>query len=96
MVQFLPTKERRNATATALADKGELVGEGNPDVEPMEVETTAARASMQRRENRGGTPPRGIPPGRPRSEPQMRMCFFCGKVGRMIKACKRMQKANEL
>ena len=32
MVQFLRTKKRRNATATALADKGELVGEGTPDV----------------------------------------------------------------
>ena len=42
MVQFLRIKERRNATANALADKGELVGGGNPDLEPMDVEAVAA------------------------------------------------------
>ena len=42
MVQFLRMKERRNATATALAEKGELVGGGNPDLEPMDVEAVAA------------------------------------------------------
>ena len=42
MVQFLRIKERRNATATALADKGQLLGGGNPDLEPMDVEAVAA------------------------------------------------------
>ena len=44
VVQFLRIKERRNATATALANKGELVGGGNPDLELMDVEAVAARA----------------------------------------------------
>ena len=35
MVQFLRMKERRDATATELADKAELLGGGNPDLEPM-------------------------------------------------------------
>ena len=46
MVQFLRMKERRNATAIALAEKGELVGGGDPDLEPMDVEAVAARAAM--------------------------------------------------
>ena len=60
MVQFLRIKERINATATALADKGELIGEGNPDVEPTDVEAVAAGAAMRPRKDRGGTSPRGI------------------------------------
>ena len=96
MVQFLRLQERRNATATALADKGELAGEGNPDLEPMDVEAVAARTAVGRREDRGEAPPRGITPGRPRNDPQQRTCFFCGKAGHVIKDCKRMQKAKEL
>ena len=45
MVQFLRSKERRNATPTALADKGEMVGEGNPDLELMDIEAVAALAA---------------------------------------------------
>ena len=52
LVQFLRIKERRNATATALADKGKLVGGGNPDLEPMDVEAVAARTAMRRRGDR--------------------------------------------
>ena len=96
MVQFPRNKERRNATATALADKGELVGEGNVDVEPMDVDAVADRAAMRRREDRGEAPPQGFTPGQPRSDPKERTCFFCGKAGHMIKDCKRMQKAKEL
>ena len=65
MVQFLRIKERRNATATGLADKGELVGGGNPDLEPMDIEAVAARAAMRRREGGGGATTRGIVAGRP-------------------------------
>ena len=96
MVQFLRIKERRNATATALADKAELLGGGNPELEPMDVEAVAARAAMRRREDGGEAPTRGIVARRPRSDPQQRACFFCGKAGHMIKDCKRMQKAKEL
>ena len=96
MVQFLRIKERRNATATALADKGEPVGGGNPDLEPMDVEAVAAVASMRRREDRGEALTRGIIAGRPRSDQQKRTCFFCGKAGHMIKSCKCMQKAKTL
>ena len=96
MVQFLRIKERRNATATAPADKSELLGGGNPDLEPMDVEAAGARTAMRRREDRGEAPTRGIVAGRPRSDPQQRTCFFCGKAGHMIKDCKRMQKAKEL
>ena len=96
MVQFLRIKERRNATATALADKGELVGGGDPDLEPLDVEAVAARAAMRRREDRGEAPTRGIVAGRPRSDPQERTCFFCGRAGHMIKDCKGMRKAKEL
>ena len=95
-VQFLRIKERRNATATALADKGEPLGGGNPDLEPMDVEAVTARAAMRRREDRGEAPPRGTIAGRLRSDPHERTCFFCGKAGHMIKDCKRMQKAKEL
>ena len=84
MVQFLRIKERRNATATALADKGELLGGGNPDLEPMDVEAVAARTAMRRREDRGEAPTRGIVAGRPRRDPQERTCFFCGKAGHTI------------
>ena len=96
MVQFLRIKERRNAPATALADKGELLGGGSPDLEPMDVDAVAARTAMRRREDRGEAPTRGIVAGRPQSDPQERTCFFCGKAGHMIKDCKRMQKAKEL
>ena len=96
MVQFLRIKERTNATATALAEKGELVGGGDPDREPMDVEAVAARAAMRRREDRGEAPTRGTVAGRPRSDTQQRTCFFCGKAGHMIKDCKGMQKAKEL
>ena len=65
MVQFLRIKERRNATATALADKGELLGGGNPDLEPVDVEAVAARTAMRRREDRGEAPTRGTIAGRP-------------------------------
>ena len=65
MVQFLRIKERRNATAPALADKGELVGGGNPDLEPMDVEAVAARTAVRRRDDRGEAPTRGIVAGRP-------------------------------
>ena len=96
MVQFLRIKERRNATATALAERRELVGEGNPDLEPMDVKAVGCRAARPRREDRGMAPPRGITPGRPQNGPEMRTCCFCGKSGHMIKACKCMQKAEEL
>ena len=92
MVQFLRIKEPRNATATALADKGELVGGGNPDLEPTDVEAVAARTA---REDRGEATTRGIIAGRPRSDPQERTSFFCGKAGHMINDCKRMQKSKE-
>ena len=95
-VQFLRIKERRDATATALANKGELVGGGNPDLEPMDVEAVAARAALQCREDGGEATTRGIVAGRPRSDTQERICVFCGKAGHMIKDCKRMQKAKEL
>ena len=65
MVQFLRLKELRNATATALANKGELVGGGNPDLEPMDVEAVAAGTAMRRREDRGEASTRGIVAGRP-------------------------------
>ena len=94
VVQFLRIKERRNATATALADKGELLGGGNPDLEPMDVEAVAARTAMRRRDYRGEAPTRGTVAGQPRSDPQQRTCFFCGKAGHMIKDCKRMQNAK--
>ena len=94
--QFLRIKKRRNATATALAAKGELLGGGNPDLEPIDVEAVAARTAMRRREDRGEAPTRGIVASRPRSDPQERTCFFCGKAGHMIKDCKGMQKAKEL
>ena len=55
MVQFLRIEERRNATATAKADKGELLGGGNPDLEPMDVEAVAARTAMRRRDDKGET-----------------------------------------
>ena len=96
LVQFLRIKESRNAPATALADKGELLCGGNPDLEPMDVEAVAARAAMRRREDRGEAPTRGLVAGRPRGDPQERTCFFCGKTGHMTKDCKRMQKAKEL
>ena len=96
MVQFLRTQGRRNATATALADKGELLGGGNPDLEPTDVEAVTARAAMRRREDRGEAPTRGTAAGRPRSDPQERTCFFCGTAGNMIKDCKGMHKAKEL
>ena len=96
VVQFLRIQECRNATATALSDKGELLGGGNPDLEPVDVEAVAGRAAMRRREARGETPTRGTAAGRPRSDTQQRTCFFCGKAGHMIKDCKRMQKAKEL
>ena len=94
MVQFLRINQRRNATATALADKGELAGGGNPDLEPMDVEAVAARTATRRREDRGEAPTRGIVAGRPRSDP--RTCFFCSKAGHLVKDRKRMQKAKEL
>ena len=96
VVQFLRLKERRNAIATALVDKGELVGGGDPDLEPMDVEAVAARATMRRRKDRGEAPTRGIIAGRPRSDPQERTCFHCGKAGHMIEDCKRMQKAKDV
>ena len=96
LMRFLRIKWPRNATATALANKGELVGGGNPDLESMDVEAVAARTAMRRREDRGEPPTRGIVAGRPRSDTQQRICFFCGKAGHMIKDCKRMQKAKEL
>ena len=92
----LRIKERRNATATALADKGELLGGGNPDLGPLDVESVAARTAMRRREDGGEAPTRGIVAGRPRSDPQERTWFFCGKAGHMIRDCKRMQKAKGL
>ena len=95
-MQFLRINDHRNATATALADKGELVGEGNPDVEPVDVAAVAARAAMRRTESRGEVRSRGITPGQPRSDPQERTCSFCGKAGNMINDCKRMQKAKVL
>ena len=69
MVQFLRMKGRRNATATALTDKGELLGGGNPDLEPMDVEAVVARAAMRRSEDRGEATTRGSIAGRPRSDP---------------------------
>ena len=66
MAQVLWTKERRNATVTALADKTELLGGGNLDLEPMDVGAAAAWAAMRRREDRGEAPTRGIIAGRPR------------------------------
>ena len=81
MVQFVRIKERRNATATALADKGELLGGGNPNVEPLDVEAVAARAAMRRREDRGEAPTRGIVAGRPRSDPQERHASSAAKRG---------------
>ena len=57
LMQFLRIKERRNVTATALADKSDLLGEANPDVELKDVKAVAAHASMRRREGRGGAPP---------------------------------------
>ena len=63
MAQLLRIKEQRNATASALAGKGDLVDKGNPDVEPMDVEAVAARAATRRRDNRDEAPPRGITPG---------------------------------
>ena len=77
MVQVLHVSEARKATATALADKGELLGEGNPDIEAMDVEAVAARGILRRREDRGGEPRRRITPGRPQDDPQMSTCFFC-------------------
>ena len=65
MVQFLRIKERTNATATSLADKGELLGGSNPDLEPMDVEAVAARTAVRPREDRGEAPTRGIVAGRP-------------------------------
>ena len=56
MVQLLRMKERRNATATALADKGELLAGGNPHLEPINVEAVAARTAMRRRKGRGEAP----------------------------------------
>ena len=55
MVQLLRIEERRNATATALADKDELVGGGNADLEPTDVEAVAAqnRHATQGRQRRG-------------------------------------------
>lgn len=96
MMQFLRIKDRKNATATALADKGEITCEGNLDAEPMDVEAVAARAAMRRSEGNRGAPPSQITPRRPQSDPQARTCFFCGKAGHIIKDCKRMQKAKEL
>ena len=96
MVQFLRIKERGNAAATALADKGELLGGGNPDLEPMDIEAVAARTALRCREDRGEVPTQGIVAGRPRSDAQERTCSFCGKAGHMIKDCKRMQNAKEL
>lgn len=96
MVQFLRIKERRNATATALADKCELAAEDNPDVEPMEIGAVTARPVQRRSEERRRAPTGATVPNRPQAEAQMRTCFFCGKTGHLIKDCKRMQKAKEL
>ena len=96
MVQFLRINECRNATAAAIADKDELVGGGNPDLEPMDLEAVCARAALRRREDKREAPTRGIIAGRPRSDPQERACLFCSKAGHIIKNCKRAQNAKEL
>ena len=56
-VQYLRITERRDVIATAQAAKGEVVGEGKPDAEPMDVEAVAARARMGRSEGRRGATP---------------------------------------
>ena len=64
LVRFLRIKARRYATATALADKGILVGRSNPDLKPMDVEAVAARDAVRRREDRGEATTGGIVAGR--------------------------------
>lgn len=96
MLQFLRIKERRNATITALAEKGELLGEENPDVEPMDIGAVTARPLQRRSDERGRAPTGGKASNRPQNEAQSRTCFFCGKAGHLIKDCRRMQKAKEL
>lgn len=93
MVKFLRIKDRKNATRTALADKDDLAHEGNTDREPMEVDAVGAQ---RRWEERRRAPARESPPGRPKNNPQVRTCFFCGKPGHIIKDCRRMQKAKLL
>lgn len=96
MMQFLKIKEHMNATPTALAEKGELTGEDNPDVEPMDIGAVTARPSQRRNDGRRRAPTGRIPSDRPQTGAQTRTCFFCGKPGHIIKDCRRMQKAKEL
>lgn len=64
MMPLLRIKDQQKATATALADKGELACEGNPEMEPTDGKAVVARVPMRRKEDRKGTSPRETTPGR--------------------------------
>lgn len=93
MMDYLRIKERKNATVTALAEKGEILLGEDSDVQPMDIGAVTTQRASAHKQGGKGLIEGSNAPRRPREQ---RTCFFCGKIGHLIRDCKRMQKAKEL
>lgn len=94
MMNFLRIKDRKNATETALGEKGMSLSCEN-HLEPMDIgAVTAHQVSQPGRNQRGQT--KGASKGQPQNRQETRTCHFCGIPGHLQKDCRHMQKAKEL
>ena len=87
LMEYLRSTERKNATPTAIAEKGEIVLGAVPAVQPRDIRAvTVGRTPAQKKRSRGQLGGSNAP----RQQWEKGTRFYRKKIGQLKRFCKRM------